>query len=166
MLVDGSEGAAKQAIDGDAEGGSFTIHSSAAADYEIRVPDQVQTIQRVLRNDNSSGSEKFRLCVAQFRFLFGSARQQNGLHFGMLLQQLEHRHQELFALWIVIMGFAGGRTKSDHQIGWRKSKRVFQGWVGYEEGNIHIFLDARVTEDVILPHSALLVVGGRNNVGR
>src|ERR1700674_4077426 len=52
VAVHGANLASKDGIDGHAQGRGLSIHSSAPADYKIGLPDQIQSVQDMLGDDN------------------------------------------------------------------------------------------------------------------
>ena len=53
LPIDGSELAAKDAVDGNAERRCLAVHGAASAHDQVGEPDQVEAVQGALRNDDS-----------------------------------------------------------------------------------------------------------------
>ena len=53
VFIDRASGPSEDAIDRNPECRRLTIHGSAAADDQVRIPNQIQTIQYVFGNDDS-----------------------------------------------------------------------------------------------------------------
>src|SRR5690349_2583279 len=58
IVIDRTDSPTKNAIDRDAQGGSLSIHCAAAADHQIRMPDQINAVDDLLRNAHGTACKK------------------------------------------------------------------------------------------------------------
>src|ERR1700683_3976521 len=69
ILIDGTHASPKNAEHWNAQGRCFAIHCSPAADDEVRIPDQIQTVHGVFRNDDAPLFDRLRPAGSENRRL-------------------------------------------------------------------------------------------------
>src|SRR5262245_16632619 len=115
ISVDGTELAAENAVDRDAESSGLTVHGSAATDDQIGAPQEVETIDRAPWHDSRPVRKPSRVRVTQQMLLPLVARQQNGARPGNLTKTLHERDEQSIGFGIVIMRLVGRRPDRDDQ---------------------------------------------------
>src|SRR6266403_2894507 len=110
ITVDRADRTAKDAVDGHAERGGLSIHRSAATDDEIGVPDETETVDDLLGDDDLAVAEPARPFAFDQLSLAVAAWQDDHAGARRAGDQVDGGLEEFLADGIVIVGLGGGRA--------------------------------------------------------
>ena len=108
--------AAEDAIDRNAERGCFPIHRAAAADHKIGIPDNVQSIDHVFRDEYSSLGNQLGPELLDPGALPGISRQHDHLRVWLFGEVFHHRMKQFVALRVMVVRFICRRPDGHNQI--------------------------------------------------
>ena len=80
VLIDRADLPAKDAVDGNAQSGGFPIHGPAATDDEVGEPDEIQAVDRVVRNHDTARGDQVSPLLTELLPLPRVARKDDAFH--------------------------------------------------------------------------------------
>ena len=147
----------EDAVHGHFEGRCFAVHGAAAADYQVRKPDQVEAVDRVVGDYDLAVFYQTGPGVLDIGGLsFFVPGQDDHLHVLPFVQKFDHSFEQRLRFGVVVVGLSCRRADGHDQFIRIEFQVGYYRRVGNEVGDVNIFLDSRVLEKrMALVHFAL-----------